>query len=114
MRLPGAHFSGTDKIGYKAYLEAPDRTDRGASKFYFRHLRELSDVEFREFAARARKVLGWSFERDGGEQVCWAPKTTSFYGWQTYGVIGPDGEPVHDKDAPKPMRDEWWAAQARK
>lgn len=105
LRTPGTYFSGTDKTAYKAYVG-------NHHKFYFRHLRACTDADLLEFDALSRKVFGLAWRHlPEGDVGCRFPKTEGFYGWQTWGVIGPDGEPVFDKDAPKPPDAEWWAKQ---
>lgn len=101
LRTPGTSFSGTDKTTYKAYI--------GEGKFYFRHLQACTDAELAEFDALARKVFGLSFDRVDGDIRCRYPRTKSFYGWQTFGQIGKDGEPVFHDGSPEPPPAEFWA-----
>lgn len=112
MTTPGCKFSGTDKGGYKFYF-----TGEGGEfgKFYGEHLADLSADELAAWATASRRCLGvdWEYDPNAGP-ACYSPKVTSFYGWQTYGVIGPDGLPVFDDDAPKPPSEEWWREQRAK
>ena len=106
MTTPGCKFSGTDKGGYKFYFTS-ETGDHG--KFYGEHLGELTRDELSAWAEVSRRVLGvdWTF-RAGHAPTYSLPNVDSFYGWQTYGVIGPNGQPVHDPDAPSPPSEEWW------
>jgi hypothetical protein len=101
LKTPGSQFSGTDKTGYKAYIG-------DHQKFYFRHLRASSDAELAEFNVLARKIFGLSFDRPDGDIRCQYPQGTGFYGWQTFGHIGDDGEPVFHKGSPTPPPMEFW------
>lgn len=102
LRTPGSQFSGTDKTGYKAYIG-----DR--QKFYFRHLRASLDAEFAEFDALSRKVFGLAWSRDAkGDLMVRYPRSGGLYGWQTFGHIGDDGEPVFHDGSPKAPAPEWW------
>jgi hypothetical protein len=104
LKTPGAHFSGTDKTTYKAYIHE----DGKHNKFYFRHLEACTDEELAEFDKLASKTLGLRFDRHEGAIRVRYPQTRGFYGWQTYGVIGPDGEPVFKEGSPKPPPPEFW------
>lgn len=107
LRTPGTSFSGTDKTTYKAYISPAGKH----GKFYFDHLEALGPLELAEASALIRKCLGLEWFRTAeGTLRCRYPKTSGFYGWQTYGTIGEDGEPVFADDAPKPPDDAWWAA----
>lgn len=112
MTTPGCKFSGTDKGGYKFYFTS-ETGDHG--KFYGAHVQDLSREELAAFAAASRRCLGVDWEgKDGAPPVCWMPKSTSFYGWQTWGDIGADGQPVFGDGSPTPPDEDWWKAQARK
>jgi hypothetical protein len=105
LKTPGAKFSGTDKTFYKAYIEAPD----GFGKFYFRHLRECTPEQLAEFNALSRKCFGLSWKLDDtGTLLGAAPRSNSVYGWQAFGVIGADGEPVFKEGSPRPPGPEFW------
>lgn len=105
LRTPGTKFSGTDKIGYKVYVDV----DGYRGKFYLRHARALDDDGLAQFSATFRRVFGWSIERDEkGAQYCRAPQVVGFFGFQTWGRIGDDGAPVFDEHSPKAPADAWW------
>jgi hypothetical protein len=109
LKLPGTHFSGTDKTFYKLYVEHKEHRPRGAGKFYFSHLEELTDEELAEFDAMLRKCFGLhAYRNEKREMRFGCPRSEGFYGWQTWGEIGPDGEPVFEKGAPKPPDAAWW------
>lgn len=106
MTTPGCKFSGTDKGGYKFYFDSEDG-DHG--KFYGEHLADLSESELAVWAEASRRCLGVDWEYVPGKQPkCWMPKTTSFYGWQTWGKVGDDGQPVFAEGAPTPPDAAWW------
>lgn len=111
MTTPGCKFSGTDKGGYKFYFDSEDG-DHG--KFYGEHLADLSEAELVAWAEASRRCLGvdWSY-RAGTHPTYWAPKVGGFFGWQTWGKVGPDGQPVFDDGAPEPPTEEWWGKQQR-
>jgi hypothetical protein len=110
MTTPGCKFSGTDKGGYKFYFTG-ETGDHG--KFYGQHLEDLSREDLTAFATASRRCLGvnWEYGSDG-KLGCSMPKSDSFYGWQTWGRVGPEGQPIFDDGAPVPPSEEWWKAQA--
>lgn len=101
LRTPGSQFSGTDKTTYKIYVG-------DHRKFYFSHLEACSDEELKEFSELSRKVYGLAFDRHEGQIRCRYPKGGTFYGWQTYGHIGEDGEPVFAEGSPIPPGEDFW------
>ena len=106
MTAPGCGFSGTDKGGYKFYFD-DEKKDFG--KFYGEHLDELSEGALREFAAASRRCLGVDWVYVAGKAPKWsAPRVSGFYGWQTWGKVGPDGAPVFGDGAPVPPDEAWW------
>jgi len=109
MTTPGCKFSGTDKGGYKFYFTG-ETGDHG--KFYGAHLEDLSAEDLAAFAEASRRCLGvhWKHEGSGKPPACFMPKSDSFYGWQTWGKVGPDGQPVFD-EAPVPPDEDWWRNQ---
>lgn len=111
MTTPGAKFSGTDKGGYKFYFTS-EHGDHG--KFYGAHLADLNEKELEEWATVSRKVLGvhWVFNQGKGPD-CYMPQSNSFYGWQVWGHIGEDGQPVWNDGSPTPPDEDWWKAQAK-
>jgi hypothetical protein len=106
MTTPGCSFSGTDKGGYKFYFTS-ETGDHG--KFYGAHLEDLSEEELKEWAAASRRCLGvdWRY-RAGKDPLYLMPKSGTFYGWQTWGKIDPDGLPVFNDDSPLPPDEDWW------
>lgn len=111
MTTPGCKFSGTDKGGYKFYFTS-ETGDHG--KFYGQHLEDLSPEELTAFATASRRCLGvdWKHEGNGKPPSCFMPKSGSFYGWQTWGKVDSDGQPIFDDGAPIPPPEEWWLAQS--
>ncbi len=111
LQTPGTKFSGTDKTGYKAYIEPAGVF----GKFYFRHLRALDQESFSKFSSVIRSIFGWSFERDEtGKQHCYSPQSRGFFGFQTWGIIGEDGKPVFGEGSPNPPTEEWWENSMKK
>ena len=112
LRTPGVHFSGTDKTTYKVYIELPgyvNTRDSGSNKFYTRHLRACTLAELAEFDALSRKIFGLAFDFHENDLRCRYPRSSSFYGFQTFGDIGPDGEPVFGDGSPKAPGPEFWS-----
>jgi hypothetical protein len=109
MTTPGCKFSGTDKGGYKFYFTS-ETGDHG--KFYGAHLEGLSANELAEWARASRRCLGVDWTHSpGAAPDCYMPMSASFYGWQTWGVVGSDGLPAFDDGAPVPPDEAWWQAQ---
>ena len=103
LQTPGEHFSGTDKGPYKFYIG----TDH--AKFYGEHLAELEGAELDAWAALSRRIFGMDVWRDEkGELRFVRPRSSSFYGFQTFGVIGPDGAPVFGDGSPTPPEESWF------
>ena len=96
LKTPGTSFSGCDwKYGF------PHKVYIGHHKFYtVDGLRDAGPEQLAEFDALSRKIFGISFTRDSKGIRYRAPTTNSFYGWQLYGNIGPDGEPDHSRMEP--------------
>lgn len=103
LRTPGSQFSGTDKTTYKAYIG-------DHRKFYFRHLRACTDAELAEFNELSKKIFGIAWTREDGHLCGQFPRTVNAYGWQTYGHIGENGEPVFHEASPVPPGPEFWEA----
>jgi len=111
MTTPGCGFSGTDKGGYKFYFTS-ETGDHG--KFYGQHLEDLSREDLAAFAVASRRCLGVDWRYEGEKPLgCYMPKSGSFYGWQTWGKVGPDGQPLFESGAPVPPSEDWWLAQER-
>ena len=90
LKTPGTKFEGTDqKYGY------PHKFYLNSYKFYTCHLSQLSDEELKEFSKLSEAAFGIEFVRDDKGIMFRQPQTNSFYGWQLWGVIGPDGKPDH-------------------
>ena len=117
MTTVGCSFSGTDKGAYKFYFHIEggkqNATDGSFGKFYGAHLADCTEDELAKFSEASRRCLGWDFEFVGNGQPpkAWAPKSNSFYGWQTWGKVGPDGKAMFEDGAPIPPDEAWWAKQ---
>lgn len=112
LTTPGCSFSGTDKGAYKFYAGAEGKS--ADDKFYGEHVKDLDESRWSEFDAASRRCLGVAWVPEGGKLTPLVPRSDSFYGWQTWGRVGPDGNPVHDEHAPTPPDGEWWAGVLRR
>lgn len=105
LTTPGCKFSSTDKGGYKFYIDS-EQKDFG--KLYGAHLEDLTPEELIRWDEISRRVFGMTWKRDE-KGLCWqSPKTGSFYGFQTWGIIAADGLPVFGDGSATPPDDEWW------
>jgi hypothetical protein len=103
LQTPGESFSGTDKGPYKFYI------GKDHAKFYGEHLAEFTNAELVEWAALSRKIFGMDVWRDEkGELRFVRPRSSSFYGFQTFGEIGQDGKPVFGEGSPTPPEESWF------
>jgi hypothetical protein len=113
LSTPGCKFSGADqKYGWphKFYMTSPTGEP---GKLRSESLASATPDELVRFAALSRTIFGVDWYRDPVKGLGYAqPQTSSFYGWQTFGTIGPDGEPVFDEVSPKAPGPEFWKGAA--
>lgn len=130
LKMPGTKFSGSDwKYGWphKFYIERPNpdedklvqvgmesrwedgqRIERPVmgrvphiyGKYYTQNLETASPEELEEFNQLSKKIFGIAWLRDEKGIKYRAPNVKNFYGWQRYGTIGENGEPVHKDGLP--------------
>ena len=94
LKTPGTTFECADwKYGgpHKYYLNG--------YKFYLRHLNQLSDAELSEFSELSVAALNIEFVRNVKGTRIMSPEPNCAYGYQLWGVIGPDGKPDHSRMA---------------
>jgi hypothetical protein len=102
LQAPGTEFSGSDwKYGWphKFYIHNKSLSIT-FGKFYSNHINEMDENDLNVWNSLSRRIFGIAWQRDIDNRLKWAvigkQHFDDFYGYQQYGRIDEDGNPIFE------------------